>query len=181
MNFNRISRTVEPTQLPVSVEDVKLQLNITNPNEDAFLTNLIEVAAAMIDGPHGIGIALCPQTYEFSLNGLSSNFTIPIYPVRSVDKIEWTEHDGVDYSSTALRFDRNTNPCQVYHDIRATPREGSAVLTFTAGFTTVPADLRQAIVMLVGHLYENREATSAVKLETVPMAVDTILARYRVS
>lgn len=180
MNFNRVFRTVEPTQLPVSVDDVKLQLNISDPSQDAYLTNLIEAATAMIDGPHGIGIALCPQTYEFSMNGLWPSFTIPIYPVRSVDKVEWTDNEGVGQSSTALRFDRHSNPCHVYHDIRSTPRDGSVVLTFTAGFTKVPADLRQAIVMLVGHLYENREATSTVKLETVPMGVETILARYRV-
>ncbi len=180
MNFNRVSRTVEPSELPVSVEDVKAQLNLNDPAEDMYLIGLIEAATAMIDGPHGIGIALCPQTYEFSMNGLWPSFTIPIYPVRSVDKIEWTDRDGVDHSSTALRFDRNSNPCHVYHDIRATPRDGSVVLTFTAGYNRVPADLRQAILMLVGHFYENREASSTVKLETVPMAVDTILARYRV-
>jgi uncharacterized phiE125 gp8 family phage protein len=179
MNFNRLFRSVEPESLPVSVDDVKTHLRITGEDEDNYLFSLIEAATAYIDGPHGIGIALMPQTWEYSLKGLWPSFTIPLYPVQSVDKIEWTDRDGTAQSSTNIRFDKRTNPCHAYHDLRATPHEGSVVVTFTAGFATVPADLRQAILMIVGHLYANAEATSAVKLENVPMAVDTILARYR--
>lgn len=46
--------------------------------------------------------------------------------------------------------------------------------------TTVPADLRQAILMLVGHYYENREATLVgVSAEEVPYGVQSILDQHR--
>ncbi len=180
MNFDRLFRSVEPATLPLTPQEVRTHLVISDTTQDAYLLTLIEAATAMLDGPHGIGIALMPQTYEYSLNGLWPSFTIPIYPVMSVDKIEWHDETGAR-SSTDLRMVRQNNPVTVYHDITARPKTGSIVVTFQAGFDRIPADLRHALLMIVGHLYENREATSTDKLETVPMAVETILSRYRVA
>jgi uncharacterized phiE125 gp8 family phage protein len=181
MDFNRLVRSVEPAKLPVSLDEVKAHLRVVSDDEDDYITGLIRAATAMIDGPHGIGVAMVPQTYELSLSKLWASFTIPVYPVRTVDKIEWEDADGNLTESTDFRYNKRTNPCHVYHDLRGNAREGSVVVTFTAGFTTIPADLRHAVLMIVGHFYANAEATSEKKLETVPMAVETILARYRVA
>lgn len=181
MDFNRLIRSVEPTTHPVSLDEVKAHLRIVRTDEDQYLSSLIGAATAMIDGPNGIGVAMMPQTYELSLSAFSDDFAIPIYPVRTVDKIEWEDADGVVQSSTAFRYDKRANPCRVYHDLRINARDGSIVVTFTAGFANLPADLRHAVLMIVGHLYENAEATTEKKLEAVPMAVETILSRYRVA
>lgn len=46
--------------------------------------------------------------------------------------------------------------------------------------TPVPADLKQAIKMLVGHWYENREATLVgIAAEDVPLGVWDILNQHR--
>jgi uncharacterized phiE125 gp8 family phage protein len=180
MNFDRLYRTVAPDSLPVSVDEARAHLMVADDSQDDYIYGLIAAATAMIDGPHGIGIALLPQTYEYSLNGLWP-FTIPIYPVMSIDKIEWLDRNEVAHSSTAFRVNRRCTHAIVRHDIRGDILEESVVVTFTAGHETIPADLRQAILMLVGHFFENREATTTEKLEKVPHAVDTILARYRVA
>lgn len=184
MDFNRITRTVAPTVTPVSVADCKRHLAIVDSNDDVYLTSLIEAATAMIDGPSGIGIALCPQTYRYSMEALWPSFTIPVYPVLDVVSVAWSNRDGVAQASTDFRVDTDCNPARVY--LKDTyqnydTQTGTIKVTFRAGFNSVPADLKQAILLIVGHLYENREATSTIKLETVPMAVETILARYRVA
>jgi uncharacterized phiE125 gp8 family phage protein len=69
----------------------------------------------------------------------------------------------------------------------ATLRDVNGVnVRFVAGFgsagTTVPQPIRQAILMLVGHYYENREAilaTGAMPKE-VPLGVDSLLWPKRV-
>lgn len=44
----------------------------------------------------------------------------------------------------------------------------------------VPADLRQAVLMLVGHWYENREATIVgVNAEAIPFGVQEIIDAHR--
>ena len=47
-------------------------------------------------------------------------------------------------------------------------------------FTVVPADLKQAVLMLAAHWYENREATLVgVSGQTVPLGVRDITDSYR--
>lgn len=43
----------------------------------------------------------------------------------------------------------------------------------------VPASIREAVLMLVGHWYENREATAEVTLVPVPFGFHELIARYR--
>lgn len=62
---------------------------------------------------------------------------------------------------------------------------GSVQITYTAGtfgdglvINTIPATIQIAILLLVGHFYANREATSDKVLTTIPLAVDSLLAGY---
>lgn len=49
-----------------------------------------------------------------------------------------------------------------------------------ATMTPLPADLRQAVLMLVGHYYENREASLVgVSAEEVPFGVREIIDQHR--
>jgi uncharacterized phiE125 gp8 family phage protein len=62
--------------------------------------------------------------------------------------------------------------------------DGSVRITYTAGYADedVPGDLDQAVLMLVGHYYLNREAvnsgTSAGAVE-LPLGVEALVAPYR--
>jgi len=46
---------------------------------------------------------------------------------------------------------------------------------------SVPPPILAAMKLLIGHLYENREATSEAKLTSVPLAVAALLAPWRVN
>lgn len=63
---------------------------------------------------------------------------------------------------------------------------GSVVVTFVAGSygdgaltNTCPRALMQAILLLVGHWYINREAVSSTQMSNVPLAVDSLIAPYK--
>jgi hypothetical protein len=43
----------------------------------------------------------------------------------------------------------------------------------------VTEDLRHAMLMLIAHLFENREATSTMTVKSVPMAFDYLVGPYR--
>lgn len=61
------------------------------------------------------------------------------------------------------------------------PSGGAMALRFTAGFGTwseVPADLRQAVLLLATHYYEFRGATGLGE-GCMPFGVASLLARYR--
>lgn len=53
-------------------------------------------------------------------------------------------------------------------------------ITYTGGFAVVPDDINQAILLSIGHYYENRESVSPINMYEVPQAVPQILMPYRV-
>ena len=58
-------------------------------------------------------------------------------------------------------------------------------MTYTAGFgaasSDVPPNVIHAVKLLVGHFYENREATAAIAgaFVALPFAVDALLAPWK--
>jgi uncharacterized phiE125 gp8 family phage protein len=60
---------------------------------------------------------------------------------------------------------------------------GAVQVTFVAGYgnaAAVPADLKAAIKLLVGHLYENREAVTLGAMPAeLPLGFASVTNRYR--
>ena len=42
----------------------------------------------------------------------------------------------------------------------------------------VPAQIKQAILLIIGHLYENRESVSVERMYEIPMGAQTLLGSY---
>lgn len=62
-------------------------------------------------------------------------------------------------------------------------REDAVRVTWAAGYgpaaTDVPAAIRQAMLLMIGHWFENREASVVgVSVTDLPMAVNSLLAPY---
>lgn len=53
------------------------------------------------------------------------------------------------------------------------------VIRFTCGYATVPAALKQAMLFLISHWYENRESNSEKTMSNVPNTFEDLLANYR--
>ena len=57
-------------------------------------------------------------------------------------------------------------------------------MTYQAGYASndaVPASLRHAALLLIGHWYENREAVNVGNIvQDVPLAYDALISAYRV-
>lgn len=180
MHSNKVTQTVAPTSAILTPAEVKLHLNITHDDEDALIVRLIDAATAMIDGPTGIGRAMITQTYRLSLDHLPRLLSLPVNPVRSVTGIVINGHP-LDAELYSLNVD--IDPATVFSSFTACFTDPSAVkVTFVAGYgddaSDVPADLRQAALLIIGHLYENRSEVGDTKA-VLPMGAQTILNRYR--
>lgn len=71
--------------------------------------------------------------------------------------------------------------------VQALYQPGSVAITYIAGswgdgitVNTCPASIQQAILMLVSHMYNNRDAISAVKFNELPFAVKALLTPFKV-
>ena len=186
MNYwQRLVRTVAPDDPVVELEEIKKHCRVEYfTDDDDYLTELVEVATAFIEGPYGIGICLMPQTWRLSLDYFPSEIVIPLGPVTAISGITYTDADGDSATVSTWRADLDSSPCRIWpaRDTAwpvSTLQPGAVKVTFTAGYETVPSDLKAAIKLIVGNLYENREAATEIKLTDLPFGVSAILERYR--
>lgn len=195
MNWNRLTRITAPAEAPLTLDEAKDHLRVETNAEDSLILRLIDAATAMVDGPQGIGIALVSQEWEYKLDWFPPVIKIPLYPVRSIDAIEYVDDAGNTQTLAASRYqeDVDSNPARVmpaYNELWPTIRWqlNAVTVRFTAGYApdgednlvNIPQDIRSAMLLLVGHLYNNREAVAINTTATeLPLAVDHILGQYR--
>lgn len=188
--WSRLVRVSPPTTTVVSLDEVKAHLNIDYDDEDEFvLPGIIAAAEAYVEGPNGIGIVLLEQTWRLSLDRFTCPITVPLGPVSDVISITYTDAAGETHTVDPARyvFDVDSQPLKIVPNgswpSASLARTGAVKVTFTAGYddpSEVPADLRAAILLLIGHLDRQREAASDRPLSDIPFGVSTIFDRYRV-
>lgn len=186
-----LSMLVGPQIEPISVDEAKVYLKIDHEAENEVVAALI--SAARLNVERVTRRVLIEQHWRLYLDKLPENKLIElgIGPVREVLQATYYEADGqaqqispndyvIDVSSIPARLKFNLN---VQHD-HVRPLNGYEI-DFVAGFgpTTldVPHDLRQAILMLVVHWYQNRSAViTDMNGTTTPQGVNELLQPYRV-
>ncbi|WP_334185091.1 head-tail connector protein [Novosphingobium sp.] len=178
MDWLRVTRVTAPTEALLTLTEARDHLRVMHDLDDGYIAHLIEVATSYIEGPSGAGIALLPSQWVLTMDQLPKCFDIDLCPVRSIDSIT---ADGQVIDPALYSADLNSTPARVigrYHP-HCRSDFGRVKVTFTAGYETVPADLKHAALLLISHLYENREAVAAADFKVVPFAVEAILGRYR--
>jgi uncharacterized phiE125 gp8 family phage protein len=187
-------RTVPPAETPVSLDEAKLHCRVDHNAEDALITGLIAAAATHLDGWTGIlGRALVNQTWRQTLPGFPSGAVIglALAPVQSITSI--TYHDGANVEQTLAPavyalLDDQLGPfvtLQVGQSWPATfAREDAVTVTYVAGYgptrTDLPEAIRHAMLLLIGHWYEHREAVvNGASKAQLPLAVQALLGPFR--
>lgn len=169
-NWTKIKRLTAPTVPAISVAEAKLHLNVSD--DDAYIAMLVEAAIAHVDSPTGAGLALITQTYRQTIDPNETQIDLPITPVQAIE--------GVTIGGEPVGFIADINRTPARLTISAQSKGG--FVEYTAGYgdapTDVPADLRAALLLIVGHLYANREAVTDRQMYEIPMGVAAILRRY---
>lgn len=177
-----------PAVEPISATEVKLRLRIDHVTDDTPIDEMIGVARQYVEEMTDRQCVLA--TRSLILDGFwTGALEIPRAPLKTAS-IKYLDTDGAlqILASSVYTVDIDSIPGRIYlaygQSWPATRGISKSVtITFTCGEASaaeVPAGLKQIIYLLVGHLYENREATSIVELKTVPMAVDALIAQYKV-
>lgn len=166
-----LARVEKPNSLAVDVEEVARFLRIDISNEElASVSNLIMAATDVVE--NYTQRSLLTQKWELGINVLPSRIRLPRPPVQKIEKIEVGTF-VVDSSSYKL-YDENMLVCS----FEMSNVNDDIVVTYVAGYgesEDIPSDIRQAIVMLAGYMYENREGS-----EVLPAVVKELLSPYKV-
>ncbi len=163
---------VTPAVWPVTVDDAKANSRVSYDDDDFLIAGLISAATSYAE--RWCSQKFAPETWDYALDAFpSGSIELPLSPVTSVASISYV--DSNDEAATIAGFALNSGRVSVSGEW---PSGSSVVVRFTAG-NGVPAAVRQAILLLVGHWYETRETASETAMAEAPMGAHTLLNLYR--
>lgn len=181
-----ISRTAAPTVDPVTLQEAKDHLQVLGNDEDAVILSLIKSATAYFDGPNGVlGRALISQAWALSVPRPCDNvIRLPLSPIQSIASISYYDTDDNSQTLTVSDFRFYKSEDWAYIEPKSgvswpttINRKDAITVAFVAGYglaSAIPATLKQAILLLIRHWFDNRSASSEIKLNDVPFAVESI-------
>ena len=182
-----------PVTLPITVDQAKAQSRITavDTSQDDLISLYIQTAVRYAE--RRLGRQLMTSTYKYVTDCLPDDYSkwieLPVSPVQSVTSVQYIADDGTltTWDSNLWVSDLISEPARIrpiYQGSWPVYQQtlNAIQVTFVAGYgnaSSVPPELKTAILMLTAHLYENRETTTDVALMEVPYAVNAQLDLYR--
>lgn len=177
-----------PTVLPVTLTDAKTHLRVVDTDDDAYIDGLIvaatERAESFTERP------FITQTWAAHLDRFPGYVVrLPLPPLQSITSI--TYHDTADAEQTLVAsdyyVDNKSNPARVI-PVDSWPatyaRPNAVTITMVVGYGVAPVDvpqtIRQAILLMIGDMFENREeSVIGTTVSALPITAEHLLRPYR--
>ena len=180
-----------PASEPVTLEAAKLHCRVDHDAEDTLISSLITAARVYCEGVQNR--AYITQTLAITLDGFPATpYDLPRPPLQGNVDITYTDEDGnvetvdtddyvVDTTGFKgrIKLKRSASwPTDTLQEI------GAVSIFFDAGYgdaTDIPQTVKQAMLLLIGHWYINREgAISGQVNREIEFAVNALLGLDRV-
>ncbi len=195
MHNSGLSITTQPATLAVELDDMKQHLRVDIEDDDVLISALIRAAIQHVE--MFTRRILIETEFELKMDWFPASriFTLPRSPIISVVSINYLDEDGVSQLLATTEYDVDTSTSRPARIALAPdadwPRTESGRINtvdiqFKCGFRTaakvgtIPDAFRAAIILLVGHWYENREAVSPNPMKELPLAVQSLLWGERI-
>lgn len=194
------NRTSAPAVAPLTLAEAKSHLRVFHAAEDDYISALIMVATAYLDGRCGVlGRALITQSWEYRLDYFPRSWImprigLPFPPLQSVQSVQYIDGAGVLQTLDPSLYVVSTGDAeggidpaygQTWPQARAEP--GAVRIAYTCGYgdaaDAIPAPIRHALLLMVGHLYTTRQpiagADGSASLVEIPLTISALLDPYR--
>jgi hypothetical protein len=161
---------------PVTLAEAKEYARIDGFNEDTLITSLIKMARIHCESYIGKSIVL--KTVTIDSFTFPYQFQMPYGPLTNeanISKCVTLDENNVE---TPLQYRVNAGLFPKLF-ILGGAQSYKFKLVYTAGFTTVPDDIKLAIKMMVNTLYERREDFSDLQAIESPLGVKALLMPYK--
>ncbi len=177
----------EPQGLAISLDAAKAHLNVDFPQQDSFITRLIQSSTR--DRENYTNRSFLLQSWQLALDALPPGqlpIRLPRPPLVSLQAFDAIGYDGTvtAVDPTTFGVNQDVEPgLVVLRPNQSWPVKTDAILYFrlqyTAGYglandadSPLPIDLQEAIFQIVGFRYENRGSAD------VPPAANTLCDPY---
>lgn len=176
-----------PAVEPITLAQAKAFLKVDDEAEDALIETLIAASRMHVEGV--TGRALIEQSWRLVLDGFPTSgiVRLPVSPLIAVTAITVTSEDAESEELSLDGFTGQGDQLVVPKSVLGrsfNPQRGGIEIDYKAGFGAdsgdVPADIKQAMLGLIAHWYEFRDAvivagTGAI----VPSGFDALVSRYK--
>lgn len=179
-----------PSAEPVTLVEAKSHLREDGDGQDTLIESLITAARELVEGSTGRVLMPCVIRQYFDEFDECGYLRLSPVPVRSIASIAYLDTNGdeqeldqadcgVDVVSEPARLEIPNAGWPATYDVI-----NAVWVNVNAGYAdaaSVPRALKQAILLLVGHWYENREAINIGNIVAdLPLAVDSLCKRWAV-
>lgn len=176
--------TTEPVLEPITLAEAKLHCKVDIDDDDTLIAWQITAARQWCEDYERR--SYITQTITAKLQRFSNEIILPRPVLQAVTSIKYIDTGGDQQTLSSSVYDvdvyRQPGRVTLAHSQSWPALRGDVngvEIIYTAGYgtaaTTVPARTKAAILLLIGHLYENREDTSVSSLAEIPIAVRNLL------
>ncbi len=176
-----------PAAEPVTVAEQKAFSRVEYSDDDSIITGVLKAARECAE--NATNRRLITQTWRHYPADLRS-ITLPFGPVQAVTSVTLYDKAGSAHVLTPSDYDADIISEPATLKVRTMQgvslrRTNPLAVEFVCGYgntgAAAPESIRQAIMLLAAHWYENRVAVAetALKFEELPMGVKYLLAPYR--
>lgn len=187
-----IKVTSAPAEEALTLAEAKTHLKVDYSTDDTYIETLIKAARKQTE--EYTNLSLIDATYEQAFDGfptadrLNPHQSLVLWrsPLISVTSVVYTAEDGTsttesgsNYAVDTYRKPPSVSPVYGYSWQSAQDIPASVVVTFRAGFAdadSVPEPIKQAMLLMVGSWYDNREDG----VYNLPTHSRVILDHYRI-
>lgn len=189
-----------PALDPVSLSEAKAHCRVEIAEDDGLLAGYLLAARMHVETY--LRRALITQTWdllidndwpEVCVNGVRQNrITLPVPPLQSVTSVQYIDSNGTtqtlasdQYVVSTKRHEGVIDPAYGATWPSVRDQVDAITVRFVAGYgssaSDVPEPIRQAILLLVGHWYENRETVNIGNITSeLPFTCEALLFPFRV-
>lgn len=184
-----LTLTAAPTAEPVSLAEAKLHCKVDGTDDDTLLTALIVAARRLAE--QQTSRALVTQSWKQTFDAFPvAAIALERPPLQSVTSVKYHDTDGVQQTLDASAYTVHTSaqlglvapvPGTSWPATQA--RIEAVEVAFVAGYgaaAAVPQEIKQWMLLQIGHWYANRESVNVGNIVNEMPYVGALLDPYRV-
>ena len=187
--YGKLVLHTAPTSTVISLSEAKAFLRIDSDYDDdnTYITSLINVATQVVE--EFTRRRLMTQTYKIFYDEFPPYIDLQVGDVASVSGIKYFDESNTQVTLHSSNYDVDTKvrPGRIYESEDGNfpntyERPNAVEVEFIVGGTSsdVPAPIVQAIYIIVGRYYENRQdVVLGTQVQELPLMVDHLLTPYR--
>ena len=167
----------------LSLSEVKDHLRVEVDDDDTLIGNLLTAAYSFVE-KYCDSIILDTEKVDY-LDCFQSEIMLKHSPVQSITSIAYNDEDSASQSQTDYYLDTREQRAVLKPKYGETwPATDNTyenvVITYQSGYASTPEQVNQAVLMLIGSLYEQRENhIIGVSIDTIPLSAEYLLEPYR--